>query len=100
MKDYSLPLLFDYYSDCLGDKQREVFDYYYNEDLSLAEIAEKFGITRQGVRDSVKRTEQQLIELEGKLHLCQRSVKLKKLAKDAAEDEKNLKILFDYIDNF
>lgn len=100
MKDYSLPLLFDYYSDYLGEKQREVFDSYYNEDLSLSEVAENFGITRQGVRDSVKRTEQQICELEEKLHLCEKSEKLKAIAASVKSGETGIETLLEYIENF
>ena len=54
-KPLEMSLLFDFYGETLTEKQRELFDLYYNEDLSLAEIAEHAGITRQGVRDSIKR---------------------------------------------
>lgn len=54
----------------LTEKQRDVIELYYDEDLSLAEIGESAGITRQGVRDSIKRGEQQLYELEQKLGLA------------------------------
>jgi predicted DNA-binding protein YlxM (UPF0122 family) len=56
----------------LTEKQREVVEYYYNEDLSLAEIAQHSGITRQGVRDSIKRAELQLLDCEEKLGLMGR----------------------------
>ena len=52
-KPLEMSLLFDFYGETLTEKQRELFDLYYNEDLSLAEIAEHAGITRQGVRDSI-----------------------------------------------
>ena len=45
---YRMTMLFDFYGDILTDRQRELFDLYYNEDLSLAEIAENCGISRQG----------------------------------------------------
>ena len=71
-KNLNIALLFDFYSNFLTDKQREVIEMYYNDDLSLAEIAQHAGISRQGVRDSIKRGEQTLFEAEEKLHLVQR----------------------------
>ena len=71
-----LCLLFDFYGEMLTDKQRELFDLYYNEDLSLSEIAEHAGITRQGVRDAVVRAEHMLTALEDKLHLVSRYGKI------------------------
>ena len=47
-KDLTVSYLLDFYGDVLTDKQRDVMEQYYNDDLSLAEIAENFGITRQG----------------------------------------------------
>lgn len=74
-KDLRFSVLLDYYSCMLTDKQRDVIDLYYNEDLSLSEIAEHENITRQGVRDSIKRGEQTMLELEEKFHLAERSQK-------------------------
>ena len=54
---YRMALLYDFYGDVLTDRQKEFYDLYYNEDLSLAEIAENYGITRQGVRDVIVRAE-------------------------------------------
>lgn len=71
-KDMNITVLFDFYGDILTQKQQDVIDYYYNEDLSLAEISEHLGITRQGVRDSIKRAELTLIEMEEKLGLAKR----------------------------
>ena len=71
-KPLEMSLLFDFYGETLTEKQRELFDLYYNEDLSLAEIAEHAGITRQGVRDSIKRAEHALGEMEEKLGLVAR----------------------------
>ena len=90
-KDLRITFLLDFYGDMLTEKQREYFDLhynedlslaeiaqsegvecYYNEDLSLAEIAEEKGITRQGVRDGIKRAEQQLLEMEERLGLAKR----------------------------
>lgn len=52
------------------EKQRDFLGYYYNDDLSLSEIAENEGITRQGVRDAIKRAEAQLLDMESKLKLA------------------------------
>lgn len=69
---YQMSLLFDFYGDLLTERQREFFDLYYNEDLSLAEIAENSGITRQGVRDVIVRAAGTLTEFEEKTHIIQR----------------------------
>ena len=63
-KNLEIALLFDFYGEMLTDKQRDVVELYYNDDLSLSEIAENEGITRQGVRDSIKRAEAQLLDME------------------------------------
>lgn len=52
-----ITILLDFYGDMLTAKQRDFINLYYNDDLSLAEIAENEGITRQGVRDAIKRAE-------------------------------------------
>ncbi len=71
-KNLEISLLLDFYGDMLTEKQRDMVDYYYNDDLSLAEIAENEGITRQGVRDSIKRAEAQMLEMEERLGLTKR----------------------------
>ena len=58
-----ITILYDFYGDVLTEKQRDFLNYYYNDDLSLSEIAENEGITRQGVRDAIKRAEAQLYEM-------------------------------------
>jgi len=74
---YRMALLFDFYGDLLTDHQKEFFDLYYNEDLSLAEIAENYGITRQGVRDVIARAEAALTELEDKTGIIRRFLKMR-----------------------
>ena len=69
---YRMAMLFDFYGDMLTDRQREFYDLYYNEDLSLAEIAENYGISRQGVRDVIVRAEATLTELEDKTGIIRR----------------------------
>ena len=71
-KDLKITFLLDFYGELLTAPQREMIEAYYNEDLSLAEIAEEREISRQGVRDAVKRGEQQLLEMEERLGLVKR----------------------------
>ena len=73
---YRMALLYDFYGDMLTDRQKEFYDLYYNEDLSLAEIAENYGITRQGVRDVIVRAEAVLTELEDKTGIIKRFHKM------------------------
>ena len=69
---YRMAMLYDFYGDLLTDRQKEFYDLYYNEYLSLAEIAENYGITRQGVRDVIVRAEAYLTEIEDKTGLIRR----------------------------
>ena len=96
-KNLEISTLLDYYGMLLTDKQRETVEYYYDDDLSLGEIAENTGISRQGVRDSIKRSETILLEAEGKLGLIKKSEMLKKSLEEIRKDidiidEKNMKI--------
>lgn len=68
----NMSILFDLYGGVLTQKQRDFFQLYYEEDLSLAEIAQNEGITRQGVRDAINRAEETLRDMEEKLGLCRR----------------------------
>ena len=85
---YRMTMLFDFYGDVLTDRQKEFYDLYYNEDLSLGEIAENYGITRQGVRDVIVRAEAALTELEDKTGLIKRfhvmRGQLEQISRDAA----------------
>ncbi len=78
-KNMQLSLLLDFYGELLPTTQRDMMDLYYNEDLSLAEIAEQIGITRQGVRDSVRRAEDTLAMYEDKLGMAKRQKQFKAL---------------------
>ena len=69
---YRMTMLFDFYGEVLTERQKEFFDLYYNEDLSLAEIAENYGISRQGVRDVIVRAEAVMTELEDKTGVLKR----------------------------
>ena len=65
-------LLLDFYGELLTDKQRECCELHFNEDLSLAEIAEQVGVSRQGVWDNIRRAETALEEIERKTGLIRR----------------------------
>ena len=71
-KDLSIAYLLDFYVDVLSDRKKCVLDDYYNNDLSLSEIAQELGISRQGVRELIKKAEEELNFYEQKLHLAQR----------------------------
>ena len=71
-KDLTVAYLLDFYGDILSEHTRSALDAYYNEDLSLSEIAAGTGISRQGVRHLIKRGEEQLYTLEDRLGLAAR----------------------------
>ncbi len=69
---YRMAMLYDFYGDLLTERQKEFYDLYYNDDLSLSEIAENYDITRQGVRDIIIRAERTLEDVEEKTGLIRR----------------------------
>ncbi len=71
-KDLGITILLDVYGQLLTEKQRFAIDMYYNEDLSLAEIADEIDISRQGIRDSIKQGEKHLAEYERQLGVVKR----------------------------
>ncbi len=71
-KDLKISYLLDFYGDMLTQAQYDAVDAYYNQDLSLSEIAGDRNISRQGARDAIKRAEQQLLEMEERLGLAKR----------------------------
>ena len=91
-KDYKISYLLDFYGNILTDKQKDVIDLYYNGDLSLAEIAEHVGITRQGVRDSIKRGEEVLSEMEEKLGFAEKFSECRKAFEDIGTYIENIKM--------
>ena len=85
---YRMTMLFYFYGEVLTPRQKEFFDLYYNEDLSLAEIAENYGISRQGVRDVIVRAEAIMTDLEDKTGLMKRFMLMQQQVQailDAAE---------------
>ncbi len=77
-KNLEIAELLDCYGEMLTQKQHDFLEYYYNDDLSLSEIAANEGITRQGVRDAIKRAEAQLLDMESKLGLVRRFEEIRK----------------------
>ena len=71
-KNLEIGYLLDFYGDVLSERKRTVLDYYYNDDLSRAEIAEEIGISRQGVRELIKKAGEELMFYEEKLGLAKR----------------------------
>ena len=74
MEALEMTLLFDYYGDLLTDRQKECFDLRYNQDLSLAEIAEQLQVSRQGVHDNLSRAEALLKNMEEKTGCVRRDM--------------------------
>ena len=99
-KNLGLLPLFDVYGAMLGEQKQKMFELYYGDDLSLSEIADEMNISRQGVRESLKKCEEQLLEFEEKLGFAkkisslEKSVRsLKSLDVSGAEREKLDKIV-------
>lgn len=99
-KDLSISALLDFYGPFLSEKQRNLLHHYYNEDLSLSEIAENEQITRQGVRDLVKRGELQLKRYEEECGWCQNVLALQSVIESEKTDAEKLKIIKDIANNF
>lgn len=73
-KNVKFSMLLDIYGKLLTEKQYYLLDDYYNQDLSLSEIAENEGITRQAVRDNLKKGENKLLEYEEKLEVMKKTL--------------------------
>lgn len=84
-KMVEIGLLFEQYKELLTDKQREMVSLYYEEDYSLGEISENLGVSRQGVYDTLKRSEKILREYESKLHLVSKAKDQEKFLKSIGE---------------
>ncbi len=89
-KDLSVSVLLDFYGPFLSEKQRNLLNHYYNEDLSLTEIAENEQITRQGVRDIIKRGEIQLKKYEQECGWCQNVLSLQAVLESDKSDRQKL----------
>lgn len=89
-KNLTNTLLLDFYGSMLTEKQRDTMSLYYDEDLSLGEIAEQSGVSRQAVRDSIKKGEAQLWELEEKLGHIKRHFEISMIADKIGDISKEL----------
>ena len=103
-KDLENTILFDVYGSLLTEKQRETLEFYYNDDLSLGEISEETGITRQGVMNCIKTSEARLAELEeqmglvGKFRELKASVeRLERAVSDAKADNPEIRGIIEEI---
>lgn len=102
-KELGFVLLLDCYGDLLTEHQQNVMELYYCEDLSLAEIGNPMGITRQAVRSLIKRTEDILLNYEEKLGFAERIQKMRECfrkinnASEKIEDEQLRKIITDEV---
>ena len=81
-KNLQIAFLLDFYGDVLSEHDRTILELYYGEDLSLAEIADSIGISRQGVRHIIKKGEENLLFLENRLHLANRHQEMKRAAEE------------------
>ena len=101
-KNIEIGLLMDFYGELLTDRQKDIMDLYYNDNLSLSEIAEEIEISKQGVQDNIKRAEKSLYEVEDKLGVLKRfqnrsekinsALKILEEVKQTCEDNRLIKI--------
>ena len=85
MDAFEMALLLDYYGGMLTDKQKECFDMRYNQDLSLAEIGQELGVSRQAVNDNLTRTEALLRRMEENIGCVKRDMLIRKAAREILE---------------
>ena len=90
MDTLELVLLYDYYGDLLTDRQKECFEMRYCQDLSLGEIGQELGISRQGVYDNLNRAEMLLRDMEAKTGCASRDQACRKASKTILEAAKQL----------
>lgn len=96
-----ISLLMDYYGPLLTEKQKSIMELYYNEDLSLAEIAELNNTSRQAIHDLIKRCYKQFLAYESKLNLLKKSLeKEKKISKFLDEVNKKYSLEDDDFINY
>ena len=84
-KNLNIGFLLDFYGDVLTERKRDALDFYYNNDMSLSEVAEELGISRQGARELIKKAEEELTFYEEKLGLAKKFADAQFHAKRALE---------------
>jgi predicted DNA-binding protein YlxM (UPF0122 family) len=90
-KNIKLSMLLDIYGKLLTEKQFDAVDFYYNQNLSLGEIAENEGITRQGVRKNLLEGEKNLLEFEDKLHFLEEKLAKNKMIEELIKETEDIK---------
>ena len=93
MKFFEIATLRSYYGDLLTEKQNDMLRMHYDEDLSLAEIAEIYGVSRQAVADSLAKGEKSLREYDAKLQLIEKDKRISELL-ETLENEQNPKVQY------
>ncbi len=86
-RDYII-ILYDYYGDLFNDKQKEYFEDYYFNNLSLGEISDNIGISRNAIHKVIKNIEEKLLFYEDKLKLYDKNIKINKLLNDVDDNLK------------
>ena len=88
-----LIILYDYYESLLSDKQKEYFSLYYFDNLSLSEISENIGVSRNAIHKSLKSIESLLLDYEDKLKIYNKTKKIEEIIKGSLVEDKVLEVL-------
>ena len=91
-KNIQISMLLDIYGALLTDKQQDLLDLYYNQNLSLSEIADDVEITRQGVRKILVDGEKNLLHFESKLHILEKKLKNDKIIEELLKETEDVNI--------
>lgn len=101
-KYFKMSYLIDIYSSLLTDKQLKVLEYYYDDDISLSEIASMLNISRQGVYDTLKRAEKIILEYDEKLNLLKKyeeNIELLNRLEELSKDKESLSLIKEIREN-